>query len=240
MAMVGVVTSGEHYTYRGGAQQYTKGRTMNDTDNQVGVFFEALSKVQAEIDPAMKDSQNPHLRNKYADLSACWLALKVVLPNHGFCVLQCGDEDSTGKPVLTTILGHKCGYSMAGAIPLLIGEHKGISAMQALGSALTYARRYGLAAICGLTAEDDDGHAAGNSAPKTREAPQVQRSRITDAQRKRLFTIATKAKVHGDTLREHIKAACGVEHSNEILVDDYKALCEWAEAGGKDTSKEGK
>lgn len=131
---------------------------------QIDQLAAALAAAQAELDPASKDARNSHLGNRYADLAACWDALKVVLPKHGLSVSQVGRAGLDSEPAtLETILIHKSGQWVEGEIPLLIGESKGLNAMQALGSAWTYARRYGLAAICGLTAEDDD---AASIAPK--------------------------------------------------------------------------
>lgn len=126
----------------------------------IAAFGAALAKVQADLEPAIKDAKNSHLGNRYADLSACVEAASAVLPKHGFAYFQT-HVSIDGKSHLRTTLVHSSGEWVSGDIPLLIGESKGINPMQALGSATTYARRYGLSAIIGLTAEDDDGEGAG-------------------------------------------------------------------------------
>lgn len=118
-------------------------------------FAAALAKVQAEIGGALKDSVNPHFKSKYADLSSVWDAWQAVGPKHGFSVLQYGSVVD-GQWVLTTRLFHADGGNVDGHVPLL--NSKGD--MQGLGSALTYARRYGLAAMVGICPEDDDANAA--------------------------------------------------------------------------------
>lgn len=125
----------------------------------------ALAATQAELDPAVKDSRNPHLGNRYADLAACWDALKAVLPKHGLSVVQAGTMVD-GHAVLSTMLVHSSGQWIRGITPLAYGEHRGLTPMQCLGSAWTYARRYGLAAITGLTAEDSDAADSGHRAPE--------------------------------------------------------------------------
>jgi hypothetical protein len=115
----------------------------------------ALVKAQAQIKGATKDSTNPHFKNTYADLGSVWDACREALQLNGFSVIQHGDLYE-GQWVLTTLLLHESGESMTGRVPLL--NSKGD--MQGLGSAITYARRYGLAAMVGVCPEDDDANAA--------------------------------------------------------------------------------
>ena len=118
-------------------------------------FAAALAKVQAEIGGAKKDSENPHFRSKYADLASVWEAWQKVGPKHGFSVIQYGGM-AYGEWVLTTRLRHIDGSYIEGHVPLLNGKGD----MQGLGSATTYARRQGLAAMVGICPEDDDANAA--------------------------------------------------------------------------------
>ena len=134
-------------------------------------LYAALAAAQAELPPAVKDAKNPHLQNRYADLASCWTACRAVLPRHGLAVMQRGVQLPDGKWALQTILTHRDGYAVEGLTPLIYSEAKGLTAMQALGSALTYARRYGLAALVGLTADDDDGNGAGSPPPPTTAPP---------------------------------------------------------------------
>lgn len=122
---------------------------------QVSTFAAALAKVQGEIGGAVRDSVNPHFRSKYADLESVWGAWQKIGPKHGFGIVQTG-EVVDGQWVLTTALIHESGQQVRGHIPLLNGKGD----MQGLGSALTYARRYGLAAMVGICPEDDDANAA--------------------------------------------------------------------------------
>jgi hypothetical protein len=84
-----------------------------------------------------------------------WDACRDALHKNGFSVVQMG-ELVEGQWALLTILLHESGEQLRGHVPLL--NTKGD--MQGLGSAITYARRYGLAAIVGVCPEDDDGNAA--------------------------------------------------------------------------------
>lgn len=124
----------------------------------------ALVKAQASIEGAKKDSTNPHFKNKYADLGAVWDACRESLHSNGFSVVQYGTVTEAGAALVTKLL-HESGESIEGLTPLL--NSKGD--MQGLGSAWTYARRYGLAAIVGVCPEDDDANAASEK-PQARAA----------------------------------------------------------------------
>lgn len=124
----------------------------------------ALVKVQSQIEGAKKDSTNQHFKNKYADLGAVWDACRDALKANGIAVVQVG-ELVEGQWALLTMLVHESGEQVRGYVPLL--NTKGD--MQGLGSAITYARRYGLAAIIGVCPEDDDGNAASEKPAKKAE-----------------------------------------------------------------------
>lgn len=121
----------------------------------------ALVKAQSQIEGAKKDSKNPHFKSSYADLASVWDACREALQANGFSVVQVG-ELVEGQWCMRTMLLHESGDHLSGYVPLL--NTKGD--MQGLGSAMTYARRYGLAAIVGVCPEDDDGNAASEKPAK--------------------------------------------------------------------------
>lgn len=146
----------------------------------IGALAKALAAAQLEIRGAEKDSKNPFFKSTYADLHSVWEACHYALNNCGLSVTQvCDTRDSSGeikktftqnsgeraeisdtpdpKVVLITILMHESGEYISSTYPVIPIKKD----PQGLGSALTYARRYSLAAICGVCAiEDDDGNAA--------------------------------------------------------------------------------
>lgn len=124
-------------------------------------IYAALAKAQAEMGKAIKDSNNPHFRSKYADLGNVIDAAMPALNKHGIAVIQPLVKTDDGYGIETTLL-HESGETISGGIvPLLIGKQD----MQGLGSAITYARRYGLMTAVGIAPEDDDGNAAVASGP---------------------------------------------------------------------------
>lgn len=115
----------------------------------------ALSKAQAEIKGAAKDSDNPFFKSRYADLSAVWDACREPLTKNGLAVSQFPSADGP-KVTVETILMHESGEWISRDLTITAKE----DSPQAIGSAVTYARRYALAAVAGVAPEDDDGEAA--------------------------------------------------------------------------------
>jgi len=138
----------------------------------------ALAKVQAAIKPATKDATNPHFKSRYADLPAVWDACRKELSGNGLSVVQLPADAGEGRVGLKSILLHSSGQYIACEYSTRLQQDNA----QGVGSALTYLRRYALAALVGIVAdEDDDGNAAsqparnGGSSYEPRQAPQQQR-----------------------------------------------------------------
>lgn len=131
------------------------------TSENINELATALAKAQGEITGALKDSANPFFKSKYADLASCWDACRSALSKNGLAVVQ-GPETTGPVTYLATILTHSSGQWMKSSFQVLPKD----DSAQAMGSALTYARRYALTAMVGIAQVDDDGNAAsgrGNS-----------------------------------------------------------------------------
>lgn len=130
--------------------------------NEINELAAALSRAQQTIKSAMKESTNPFFKSKYADLHSIWLACQTPLNVNGLSVVQTIAYQGDAKEyVLATTLIHTSGQWMRGFCPLI--NVKGD--MQGLGSAISYARRYSIAAICGVVTEDDDANTADLKSP---------------------------------------------------------------------------
>lgn len=128
-------------------------------------LFSALAAAQAEMGPALKDATNPHFRSKYADLASVQAACLPALNAHGIAVMQ-PPVEIDGQRYVKTVLAHESGEREECLVPLIVAKND----MQGYGSAVTYARRYGLMAMAGVAPDDDDGNAAVAAAPR-QEAP---------------------------------------------------------------------
>ena len=126
-----------------------------------GGIVAALAAAQAQMGKAIKGSSNPHFRSKYADLAEVMDACLPALNANGIAVTQ-PIRDVDGRLYCVTVLSHAGGESLECHVPLIVQKND----MQGLGSAITYARRYGLMSMAGIAPEDDDGNAAAAAAPK--------------------------------------------------------------------------
>ena len=131
----------------------------------------ALSYVQGKMSYAIKDSANPFFKSKYADLESVWGACRDLLSAHGIAIMQFpGLYSELDKSMsLTTIISHKSGEWMSQEMSVPVTK----ADAQGAGSAITYMRRYALAAVVGVVQADDDGNAASNPASKPVNKPVV-------------------------------------------------------------------
>lgn len=126
-------------------------------------LYVALAAAQADMGPALKESVNPAFKSKYADLANVMAACLPALNSHGIAVIQPPFQDDAGNRYVKTVLVHGAsGESVECAVPLIVGKND----MQGYGSAVTYARRYGLMSMAGIAPEDDDGAAAAKAPPR--------------------------------------------------------------------------
>jgi len=157
---------------------------------KIDLLSAALVAAQSEVTNAAKTATNPHFRSRYADLASVREAIVAPLAKHGLVVSQtfvprvepliCEHAETRGGqeiryPVqslgsLRTLLMHSSGQWLASELPILCpwGDP------QKLGSAISYYRRYALAAIAGIAQEDDDGTSASGrpaAAQSQRPAP---------------------------------------------------------------------
>lgn len=124
----------------------------------------ALSKAQGAMAGAKKDSENPHYKSKYADLASIVEAIKKPLAENGLSYMQFPCTNEKDEVGVETLLMHSSGEWIGGDaffVPVSKSDAQGF------GSALTYCRRYSLAAACGVAPDDDDGNAAAK--PRERE-----------------------------------------------------------------------
>lgn len=126
--------------------------THSEQLDQLGT---ALAKAQAEIVGAKKDSANPFFKSDYADLASVWTACRKPLTANGLSVVQMPIMEA-GAVGVSTLLLHASGQWIASTLhanPKDLGP-------QAVGSVITYLRRYALAAMAGVSQIDDDANAA--------------------------------------------------------------------------------
>jgi len=135
------------------------------TSEQINEIATAMAKAQGALAPAAKDTTNPHFGKKYADIASVWNAARKPLADNGLSVWQDVTTGDAGVGI-TTRIAHTSGQWVEFG-PLGVPVSK-LDA-QGVGSAVTYGKRYALAAALGVVAEDDDdGNAAKDAAPQPR------------------------------------------------------------------------
>jgi hypothetical protein len=138
------------------------------TSVEINELAKALSDAQGEMTAAAKDATNPHFKSRYATLASVWDAIRKPLTANGLSVSQILEAEPGGVAVRTMLL-HSSGQWLASRYVMPVGERL---TPQAMGSAITYARRYALSAIVGIAPDDDDdGNAASDQPRVERPAP---------------------------------------------------------------------
>jgi len=124
----------------------------------------ALAKAQPSLSAARKDAVNPHFKSQYATLQSVWDSAREVLAPNGLSVVQTFEKTDGRLMDIRTTLMHTSGQWIAGVLSLAPQQAN----PQGIGSAITYGRRYALAAILGIVADEDDD---GNNATEPGRAP---------------------------------------------------------------------
>ena len=128
---------------------------------QTNELTAALSKAQGVMENAPMNKTNPHFKSKYADLAAVVDSVRDPLSKNGLAITQTM-EIREGGIVLITTLWHTSGQWIASEYPLPFAARP-----HEMGTLLTYARRYSLAAMVCNSADEDDDVASAEKAPRS-------------------------------------------------------------------------
>jgi len=209
---------------------------------QIGELAAALSKAQGQFKPLLKTAENPFYKSNYATLADQWDSVRQALTENGLALPQT-TEILNEDLVLRTTLIHTSGQWLSFLYPVTakgrtlkdkannpVGEEKPDA--QAIGSAISYARRYSMAAVLGLAAEEeDDGEAAsgrGKQKPQKEQAKESpQADNLQDNEMKKLMKQihaigAQKGRTH-DQLSETLTKFFKVESMKDLTVAQLKA-----------------
>lgn len=120
---------------------------------EIAELAAAMVKVQQALVPACKDAENPFAKSRYATLNSVIEACRDALVANGIWLVQIPVPVEVGHLGLMTKLVHTpTGQWQASLMVMPLPKND----PQGYGSALTYARRYGLATLVGLVSELDD------------------------------------------------------------------------------------
>lgn len=125
--------------------------------HEIGNLALALSRAQGEMGLAKRVKVNPSFDSTYSDLGACLDVCRKPLADNCLAIVQTVQAGKDGMMHLLTRLIHgKSGEWMESDYPVICQ----LDNPHAVGSALTYARRYSLCTMVGIASEDDDGELA--------------------------------------------------------------------------------
>ncbi len=126
------------------------------TSPEIAKLYEALSKAQSEMKLALKESENPYFKSRYANLGAFIDVSRPYLTKNGLSVHWRQEITQDGQSILVCTLGHASGQYIESRHRVIPPKND----IQSIGSYMTYLRRYSYVALCGLSDTDDDGEAA--------------------------------------------------------------------------------
>ena len=181
------------------------------TSNEIVKITASFLKAQKKIESVIKDKTNPYFKSKYADLTGVIDACKDKLNSEGIAILQPIDGMN-----VETILIHESGEWFSSLTPIVSKEANN---PQMLGSAITYAKRYGLQSMVLLPADDDDGQSASK---EVKAEPKKAKVMITEFQMKKIHALlAVKGKTKEDIYKAYkIKSLKELEVNQASLVID--------------------
>lgn len=134
----------------------------------------AFAKMQMELEQPLKNANNPFFKSKYVPLENVVDSITRASSKHGLSFTQFPSSDENGNVTVGTMVMHESGEWIE-YDPICMKPVK--NDPQAVGSAITYAKRYALSAIFGITSDnDDDGNEAtqlGRATPKSVPKKQV-------------------------------------------------------------------
>jgi len=166
----------------------------------------AVSNVQNTIKSIVPEAENPYFKSKYATLGNIWDMLRhtKVLESNGLCIIQKCITENGLIGIETHIIHHPTGQTINDRLLLPIVKQD----PQASGSAITYARRYSLCAMLGITIadEDDDGNIATNKqVPVNQEVKHTVASVISPIPPKPPINYNAKATIKYSDVSKHMQ-----------------------------------
>lgn len=186
------------------------------TSTEIKNISKALIAAHKKIGHAMKDKTNPHFKSTYATLESVIDASKDALSDNELMVAQTTKDDN----ILVTTLIHSSGEFLQSEMKLILQKND----MQGLGSALSYARRYSLAAILNISQTDDDGNEASQVENKSPKAPFSEKKKSMIPENPGDYTVKFGKKFIGKKLKD-------------IAENDHFNMISWLDNESKKSGK---
>jgi len=192
---------------------------FNISSEAIGQITEALSKAQGCIENALKDSANPFFKSKYADLSSVMAVTKEPLSSNNLC-FSSSIVQSAGANFLICTLSHISGEWFRSYMPLMMAKQD----MQSLGAAISYGRRFCLAALCHVGVEETDGEGCIDrmTAPPVAESKTIKLPPLTQLQRDKIIGLVEA--IDDEKWLENLKIKALVTEFINVSPENYGRL----------------
>ena len=180
---------------------------MNQSES-IEELSKALCLAQAEMGGAIKDSKNPFFKSTYADLESVIKVIKPAFAKNGLSFVQLPVTSEGGKGVgVSTMLMHNSGQWIQGEFLLPMEK----VTPQGAGSAITYARRYGLTSLVGIPQVDLDAQDISVQPPET------QGKRVSKSLVQSVVALVVSSHASGET-SELVEALAELdEHEKQVI-----------------------
>lgn len=127
-------------------------------------IYQAILEFQKNSGAVIMSAVNPRFKSKYASLTDIQKAIRKPLADAGLVIVHQLGENNT---MTSSLIHAETGQSISSTYNLIVQRND----MQALGSAITYAKRYAVAALLDIVTDiDDDGNKAVDSMEGNRSA----------------------------------------------------------------------
>lgn len=197
------------------------------TSESIKNIAKAMAQFQSEVKNPSNTANNPFFNSKYAPLSDVLNLVRPILTKHGLSVLQSPSGDGEFVTV-TTLITHESGEWIE-SDPLTLKADKATA--QGAGSAITYARRYALSAMLGISSEDDDdgNYASGTDTQNGKKASHTNATeqKATKAQLNKIFAEANKHNLSSEVMKELIADRYKKSSSKELTKTEASDLIEF-------------
>jgi len=182
-------------------------------------FDEAFASALEEMGPIKKGASNPFFKSKYTSLNQVLAATLPVLRKHKFTAFFEMGYTPDGLPTIQLVLTHvPSHYHIRSVVPLIMTKKD----PQAVGSAITYMRRYLWVAMFNLAAVDDDGEAA-----MFRE-PEVIEDSPTVVKAAELRKYIKKVGIATEVVVEFLGKNFGGKKLDKLDEDELQTIMAWA------------
>lgn len=193
---------------------------MNKSED-ISELAAALSNLQGEIKDAIKDTA-AH-KYKYADLSQVLEISRPLLAKNGLSVAQLPGS-AHDRVTVETILMHKSGQWISSTIEMAAIQTNSMNAAQAIGAVITYARRYALAAMMGITQTDTDATDKDTLEVKVDGNSQRGLIKLTNNQTNEIRELIKVTETHQESLFNGLRGR-GIVPIGELKIENFPQSC---------------